>query len=98
MQSLHSKKRKKESVVRKFLSPVCQDAKPNENGRVRCDVESCVVQNFFRVRKVNLPRMAISDLEITSRLFAIENRLSVIEQMLLRLYALMQEHVRLRNG
>ena len=57
-----------------------------------------VVQNFFRVRKVNLPRMAISDLEITSRLFAIENRLSVIEQMLLRLYALMQEHTRLRNG
>ena len=42
--------------------------------------------------------MTTTDLEITSRLFAIENRLSVIEQMLVRLYALVQEHVRLRNG
>ena len=53
---------------------------------------------FLPCQEVNLPRMTISDLEITSRLFAIENRLSVIEQMLLRLYALMQEHARLRNG
>ena len=47
---------------------------------------------------VHNKHMAPSDLELYARLAAIESRLSVLEQMLLRIYALMQEYRRLMGG
>jgi hypothetical protein len=49
-------------------------------------------------KQVHNKHMVPTDMELYARLAAIESRLSILEQILLRIYALIQEHRRLMGG
>ena len=52
----------------------------------------------FPVPYITNTHAHMTDIEFFAKLCAIESRLSVLEQMLLRIWALMQEYRRLMGG